>query len=59
MRKAKTCSGCPAREFLSCRLGYETETYELGYGVMCSRPLEICHKPRSVKEFYERLKELY
>lgn len=57
MRKAKSCSGCPAFSMNYCTLGYKTEVYEWwGGSIPLTRPVVCCNKPKTVKEYYDRLK---
>lgn len=54
-RKAKTCCGCYANELDTCTLGYEVELYDLSWGAKAVRPIVCCHKPKTLKEYYDRL----
>ena len=64
-RKAKSCYDCPAHTDGCCLLGYERTqencniTGPKGMGhVTIYSPKQCCHKPKTVKEFSKRLKEL-
>lgn len=66
VRKVENCYGCPADGIIGCLLGYErNKKYEnmrgpRGLGcITIYSPKECCHKPKTVKEFAKRLKELY
>lgn len=65
VRKVKNCYGCPAHTDSKCLLGYErNNVYEnvkgpkgIGHIVIYS-PKTCCHKPKTVKEFSKRLRNL-
>ena len=59
MRKAKTCCGCYAWLFNEgCTLGHEIESYQLTGTLRASRPVKCCHKPKTLEDYWLRLKSL-
>lgn len=60
MRKVKNCYGCPADNGrCGCLLKYErVGKYEIfnKVSLLIYSPVKCCHKPKSVKEFFKRLK---
>ena len=66
--KAKSCYRCPAESIFDyqtgatcCLLNYNREEQVLivnGVVVYKYSPKECCHKPKTIKEFSKRLKEL-
>lgn len=65
MRKAKSCYSCPVHTDSGCSLGYKRNisscnvkgTKGLGHTAIYS-PEVCCHKPKTQKEFFRRLKRL-
>ena len=65
MRKVKNCYGCPANDSIGCLLGYErNETNKnVNFEGRCGHitiysPKICCHKPKSVKDFFNRWQEV-